>query len=142
MGVRALEDRGNTEAVRHFRWHVLHRMNGDISCAGVHRDFELFDEKPFSADLLQTLVENFVTARRQRYQGNATDFRQRLQFPGDVSGLPQREFTFSRGDSDFQSFLSFFQTALHIGNMTATYKKVIDITISKHNLSAPFIVLL
>jgi hypothetical protein len=111
-GTGPLEDGGDTEARRHFGRNVLHRMHGDVCFPGLHCDLEFLDEQALAADLLQTLVEDLITASRQRHQRDVCYLRQLIEFACNVFGLPQCKLAFARRDSDFQAIYPFFRRRL------------------------------
>ena len=101
--VGPLQDRRDAEAVRHLGRHVLHRVNGDVGCALLHRHLEFLDEQALAADLLQAAIEDLVAAGRQRHEFDVVDVVDFPQQGGYVLGLPEGERALARGNSDQQA---------------------------------------
>ena len=122
---RTIEHRRNTKTRRHVCRDVFHRVNRNVRLSGLHGDFEFLDEQPLATDFLQAAVEDVITARRHRHQLNGFDFGQFFQLPGDMAGLPEREFALAGGYTQLHLKSGSLETAANVGKMpTADYKVI------------------
>ena len=86
--VRARQHRHDRETRRQFARHVLHRVDGDVRAAFLHRDFEFLDEETLAADLGQRAVEHAVALRAHRHEFDGQVRMRRAQQGLHVLGLP------------------------------------------------------
>ena len=78
---------------RQLHWHVLHRVNSDISTLIQQGRFKFFNKQPLTTHFVQGLIQKLVTPRRHAQQFHLNAWVMPLQLGLDKMGLPQSEWT-------------------------------------------------